>query len=135
MKLAEMNWSPTDRQLRQFAVVALMALPLAGWMWGARGTTFVWLMGAGLAVGTVGGIAPRLVKPLFIGLSLVALPLGMVCGELALLVVFFGVFLPLSLAFRLAKRDALQRSIDRTLDSYWQRKTPPRGPASYYRQF
>ena len=33
MKLVEVNWSPTDRQLRQFGTAALIALPLAAWWW------------------------------------------------------------------------------------------------------
>ena len=40
MKLIEINWQPTDRQLRQFGVICLVALPALGWLWGG-GTTIV----------------------------------------------------------------------------------------------
>jgi hypothetical protein len=32
MKLVEINWKPSDRQLRQFGWMALAGLPLAGWL-------------------------------------------------------------------------------------------------------
>ena len=39
MKLVEINWNPTDRQLRQFGMIALVALPALGWLWSGRYAT------------------------------------------------------------------------------------------------
>jgi hypothetical protein len=55
-------------------------------------------------------------------------------GELAMLLIYFGVFLPIGLLFRTAGRDALQRGFDRNRKSYWQVKKQPRDGASYFRQ-
>lgn len=136
MKLVDINWSPTTRQLRQFGGISLLALPLLGWFWsgGHLATTAV-LAAIGATLCAASWVAPRAVKPVFLGFSLLAIPLGFVIGEIALLLIYFGLFLPMALCFRLMRRDALQRTIDRRARSYWQPKPQPAGPASYYRQF
>ena len=78
---------------------------------------------------------PQLIRPLFVGLMVIAAPIGMVMGELSMLSIYFCIFLPIGLVFRMLRRDPLQRKIDRTTDSYWQLKTEPKDVASYYRRF
>lgn len=135
MALAEINWHPADRQLRQFGCVALVALPLAGWLW--SGSLGVTLMAAivGLAMAGVGAVAPRWLRLPFLGLSLVALPIGLVVGELVLLAVFCLVFVPMGLYFRLVRRDALQRQFAPESQTYWEPKRQPTDVASYFRRW
>lgn len=134
MSLIDANWSPTDRQLRQFGVICLFALPIVGWVWGAnpRLLGILALVGAGLAA--VGWIAPRAIKPVFVVLMVLAIPIGWVIGELAMLLIYFGLFLPIGLAFKLIGRDALALKLNRGAATYWQEKAKPRSPSSYYRQ-
>ena len=134
MKLIAINWHPNDRQLRQFGIICLVALPLVGWIWGAGSSTLGVLAGIGLLLAVAGIVKPRILAPLFLGLTLVATPIGMVLGELAMLLIYFTIFLPIGLAFRLLKRDALRLKIDRDTASYWQAKKQPKNMASYYRQ-
>jgi hypothetical protein len=134
MKLVEANWAPTDRQLRQFGGVCLIALPLAGWLWGAAFPTMAWLAVVGLVIAVAGLCLPKAIKPLFLALTLVALPIGMLIGEVAMLLVYFGVFLPIGLLFRITGRDALQLKFDRDSPTYWQPKKRPKRAESYYRQ-
>jgi len=134
MKLVEMNWSPTDRQLRQFAIICLFALPAVGWIW-SGGTQVVSLLAAiGLAIAIAGILVPKVVKPIFLALTIVATPIGMVISELALLLIYFAVFLPIGLLFRVMKRDALHLNLDRKAVTYWQAKQQPTNVTSYYRQ-
>jgi hypothetical protein len=134
MRLVETNWNPDNRQLRQFGVICLLALPLVGWLWFGIHAIVGWLAAVGLAMAVLGIVLPRAMKPIFVALMIVATPIGMVFGEFAMLLVFFGVFLPIGLIFRLAKRDALQLKLDRQQKTYWQTKRQPRNLASYYRQ-
>jgi len=135
MKLVEINWNPTSRQLRQFALICLFTLPGITWLWGG-GLTLVGLMSAaGAALALVGWFQPALIKPLFLGMMIVAAPIGMVVGEIAMLLVFFCVILPISLLFRLTRRDALERRLDHQATTYWRPKKQLRNAASYYRQF
>ena len=134
MKLVEINWKPTDRQLRQFAVICLFALPFIAWMWHAPPIGVGIAAGIGLAMALVGWFVPRVVAPIFVGFSLLALPIGLVVGEVVLCIIYFTVFLPIALIFRLRGRDALQRKAPADSQTYWQPKPKPSGAASYYRQ-
>ena len=134
MTLVEINWRPTDRQLRQFGAICLVGLPLVAWVWGAHWQVIGGLAAAGLALAAAGWAAPQSLKWVFLGLTVLAAPIGMVIGELALLLIFFAVFLPIGLALRWTKGDPLQLKLDRQADTYWQPKPPPKNVASYYRQ-
>ncbi len=134
MKLIEFNWQPTDRQLRQFGVICLVALPALAWLWGAGTTIFMTLALAGLLLAVTGMAVPTVLKPVFLALTIVATPIGMVIGELSMLIIYFGVFLPFGLVFRIAKRDSLQLRLDQDKDSYWEAKKQPANIRSYYRQ-
>ena len=134
MKLAEVNWDPTNRQLRQFGAICPLALPSLGWLWGGDIRIISLLAIVGLLI-AVGGLAwPGAIKPIFIALMVLATPVGMVIGELAMLLIYFGVFLPIGIIFRLMNRDALQLMISRESESYWQTKRQVRNISSYYRQ-
>ena len=135
MKLIQANWNPAPRQLRQFAATCLIVAPLLGWLWGAPSDVLFGLVAAGLIVGLVGFAVPVSVKPLYLALMAVTAPIGMILGELAMLTIYFGLFLPMGLVFRLSRRDALQLKLDRSRSSYWQPKPQPTHITSYYRQF
>jgi hypothetical protein len=136
MRLVEVNFHPSDRQLRQFGLLALAALPLLGWFWGGGSLQVLWATAAaGAALAALGLACPRALQPVFLLLSLVTIPLGMILSELALLLLFYGLFVPLGLMSRLMGRDPLQRRLDWEASTYWQRKEQPGGPASYLRQW
>ena len=135
MKLVEINWQPTERQLRQFGLICLLALPLIGWLWGGEKQTLLILGVIGFCLAMGGLLIPRALKPVFLGIMLVALPIGFVVSEVVLAMIYFGVFLPIGICFKLARRDALKRSIERDQESYWEKKSTPSKVASYYRQW
>ena len=132
--MIEINWQPTDRQLRQFGVTCLVALPILGWIWGGGAGIIVTLAVLGLLLAFAGMIAPVVLKPVFLAITILVAPIGLVMGEVAMLLIYFGVFLPFGLVFRIAKRDSLQLKFDKNRDSYWQAKRQPANIASYYRQ-
>ncbi|MFN0054998.1 MAG: hypothetical protein ACKV0T_22735 [Planctomycetales bacterium] len=135
MKLVEINWNPTTRQLRQFGFIALAALPALGWLWSGGNWTIVAGLGAlGLVLAGLAIVAPQGLKPVFLLFTIAAIPIGIVVGELAMLLIYFGVFLPISCVFRLTRRDSLQLRMDRNATTYWRPKAQPNGPASYFRQ-
>ena len=144
MALVDVSWKPTDRQLRQFGWMALVALPLAGWLlsgkpWPADATSAQRAVIAGLAVvgllaAGLAALQPQALRWPFVAATLIALPIGLVVGELILVVIYFVLFLPVSMVFRLLGRDSLERRIDRSAKTYWQPKAQPAGPESYFRQ-
>src|SRR5689334_9550650 len=113
-----LNLKPTERQLRLFGGVWLpLFLALLGglWLW-RHGSGW---MSAAVAVSivaivsaVVGWIAPRAMRPVFVGLILITWPIGWVVSHVILAVIFFGVMTPLGWIMRLTGRDPMQRKLD-----------------------
>ncbi|MGN6544172.1 MAG: hypothetical protein ACTHK7_03925 [Aureliella sp.] len=78
---------------------------------------------------------PLVMKPLYVGLALLAYPIGLVVGELVMLAVYFGLITPIALVFRFTRRDALERKIDRDAQTYWRVKRQPDSVTSYLRRW
>lgn len=135
MKLVDINWNPSEKQLRQFGVICLFALPLVGLLWAFGSDVIAWLAGIGAVLAVVGLTYPQAIKPVFLLLMLVALPIGMVISELAMLIIYFGVFLPIAVCFKILGRDALNRNLARSKLSYWEDKKTSRDLAGYFRQW
>ncbi|MCC7335281.1 MAG: hypothetical protein IT422_09295 [Pirellulaceae bacterium] len=134
MSLVQANWQPTHRQLRQFGLLCALALPCVAWLWSLSASWFAGLSAAGVLLALLSWYLPVAVAPLFIGVMLITLPIGLVVSEIVLLLVYALVFVPIGVAFRCLGRDRLERRIDRSRDSYWEPKLRPRSLASYYRQ-
>ncbi len=134
MSLVQANWHPTHRQLRQFGVLCAVALPCVSWLWSLSTMWIVCLSIAGMLLALLSWWLPIAVAPLFVGVMLITLPIGLVLSEIVLLLVYALVFVPIGIAFRCLGRDRLERRIDRNCDSYWVAKPRPRSLASYYRQ-
>ncbi|WP_339908102.1 hypothetical protein [Symmachiella dynata] len=134
MKLVEIDWNPTSRKLRQFGGICAFALPGLGWLWGGSNSVIGGLAVVGVALAILGLVWPRGIQPVFLAMMIVAIPVGLVLGELGMLCVYFGVFLPIGIIFRLMRRDALQLKTARSSASYWQAKSQPRDATRYYRQ-
>ena len=137
MALANLNLNPTDRHLKQFGGICVFAVPMVAWIWTRDTSITGWCAVASVAIGVAAFAKPILVKPLFVGLTIATFPIGLVVGELAMLLIYFGAFLPMSLIFRLIGRDSLQRrhgakSVEQSL---WQVRKQTSGVKIYYQQF
>lgn len=145
MALLEINWRPSDRQLRQFGLLCIVMLPLFGWILVGHPALEPWnrpamIVVGGLAVaggllGSIGVLQPQGLRLVFVSATLLAWPIGLVVSEVLLAVIYFGVFTPVALVFRLIGRDALERRIDRGAASYWRPKIQPADIRRYYRQY
>ena len=144
MAAIDLNLNPTNKQLRQFGLIALVALPLLAWLFSGKPSASTWeakhttIIGAMTALGCLAGAAawwrPALLKWVFVAVSVITFPIGFVLGEIAMIFVYSIAFIPMALLFRILRRDALQRSLDHEADTYWQPKEQPKGASSYYRQ-
>lgn len=138
--MIEINRNPSPKVLRQFAGIwfpAFCAL-VAFWLWkgGAPVVAAQVAVGVGLVLGLLGLIAPPLIKPVFVGLSVLTFPIGWVVSNLVLVLAFFLIFTPIGLFMRLIGRDALSRRFDRAATTYWVAHDPAaKGPSRYFRQF
>jgi hypothetical protein len=138
-----MHWSdipfdPPRKTLRQFAGLWLLAFGgLAVWEYAQRGhgTWALALAILALTVGPLGLVWPRLVRPIYVGWMVLAFPIGWLVSRLILAVMFYGVFTPVALVFRLIGRDALTLKCGEGRTTYWVPKPPPAGVRSYFNQF
>ncbi len=130
--MLEITWQPTARHLRQFAACLVVLLLASAWT--MRDWQWPLLIGA-LVVSLLGWLVPRVLTVVYVPLMLVTFPIGLVVGELALLVIYCGVFLPIGLLFRMLGRDALRRKLERDAVSYWETREPEPSKRSYLRRY
>jgi hypothetical protein len=124
--------------LRQFAGLWLAFFGgLAAWQGLMRGRTGVALALAALAavIGGIGLARPALIRPIFVGWMVLAFPIGWTVSLLMLGLVYYGLFLPIGLIFRLAGRDALRLRPRPGVATYWTPRPAPADVRRYFRQF
>lgn len=134
MALFEISLKPTDRQLRQFGGICVLAVPFITWLWTDNTNAVKWAAAIGAMLGVLGVVAPRILKPVFIGLTLLTIPIGIVVGELILLTIFFGLFFPMAILFRIMGRDALRRRRPGAATTFWLPRSQPSSVRRYYQQ-
>ena len=78
--------------------------------------------------------SPRVLRPVFIGLTYLTAPIGYVVSRVLLTIVYFLVVTPLGW-FRRRRADVLGVAFDRSAPTYWKNSRPgARSVASYFRQ-
>ena len=135
MSLIKLNRNPDTKQLRQFGVIGMLGLPLIGWLVSGGETVLALSVSCGLMMGIAAWLSPQILKYAFVALSIITFPIGIVVGELVLLVIYYVVFFAVGLCCRVTGRDALGLKFDRTADSYWTEKQKCDKLESYFRQF
>lgn len=138
MRLADIDLKPTHRKLRQFAALWLVIVgTLAIWngSFGQRPMIGAALGAAAVTFGVLGLAWPLAVRWLFVGMTILALPIGWVVSHLLLALVYYGIFTPLALLFRLIGRDALHLRGQRDAATYWQPRPATADVCRYFRQF
>ncbi len=137
--MIKLDLKPKDSQLKQFGWIALIGFPLVGF---ALHRAFEltsdlwWILGiVGVATFALSRIQPKLILPLYVGLMVITFPIGFVLSWVLMAVVFFGLFTPVGLLFRLFGRDPLQKHPDSGVESYWYVRGAAREPSSYFKLY
>jgi hypothetical protein len=138
MQWSEVTARPSPRTLRQFAGLFLIVFAiLAGLrVWrGDTGTTTIVLGAVGVVVGLLGLIQPEAVRYVYTGWMIAAFPIGWTISRVIVTALFYLVFTPFALVFKLLGRDALHLQRRKALATYWARTKGDESPESYYGQF
>jgi hypothetical protein len=148
MPMIEINWIPSRGHLRVFGVGALVVFGALGtWLFFSHRffgleipeSTAEALAYALWALAALSGIlaaaAPAALRPLYIVLLIISVPIGWLVSHVVLAVVYYGILTPIGLALRLCGRDPLCRKFDPQAPSYWVDRPPARNVKSYFRQF
>ena len=147
----KLNLNPDRRLLRQFAWSSLFLFPaIAGvlaWQYDLPLRWVLALTGVGVLVavvelvlaevlGAFGALLEKLIpRSLFQLLTLVAFPIGFVLSQVLMALIFYLLFTPIGLFFRLIGRDAMGLKPDPGKTSYWHDRGPARSPASYFKLY
>ena len=138
MRWSDIQFDPTRKTLRQFAGLWLAFFgALAFWHGLARGRIVLALVLGLLAlvVGVLGLTRPEWMRFIYVGWMVLAFPIGWMISQVMLVVMFFGLFAPIGLVFRLLGRDPLQRARQPEPKSYWAPKPAPADLRHYFKQF
>ena len=145
--LLDINLAPDDSTLRKFGFISLAGFGgLSALAWHEALMFSFGLGSARFAVTSVLGVLavlttlfslvwPRGNLPIYLGLSLLSYPIGLVVSHVMLFALFFGLFAPMALVLRLIGRDPMQRKKQPQTDSYWTQARAGRTRDSYFRQF
>ena len=128
--------SVTRSMLRQFAALWVMFCAAAA-MWQGIVRERPIIAGIFLSlsfVGPIGLVKPEAIRTVFQGCMRLTRPVGEAVSRVLLMCLFYGLFTPLALVFRLFGRDALRRRRRAGLATYWLTKPRTTDLASYLRQ-
>jgi hypothetical protein len=148
MALFEINWKPPAGTLRLFGVLTGLFLAAIGAWAFFRHALLAWSFDpaaaqwTGLALWSAGAVMfllavtiPRALRPVYVLMNAAAFPIGVVVSHVILFVIYFGVFTPMGLVFRLIGRDALHRKFDPKAQTYWTAHDGHPPAKQYFRQF
>lgn len=137
MRWSEIPWHPPKSTLRWFAGIWLVWFLGLGWLvWpidehhGAAIASIV----CGLLVGLGGLAQPGAIRLVFACAMAASFPIGWLMSWLLLGIVYYCLFTPLGLFFRLIGRDALALRLRPDISSYWTPKSEPADIRQYFRQ-
>lgn len=141
--MIKIDFHPDARILRQFAWLAVLGLPLVAGLVLRLFGAFAWTHPVFLAAAAAGVLqlglflagVSALTRWAFVGLSVVAMPIGFVLSHVLIAGIYYLVFTPIGLVFRLIGRDALGRRLDPGKASYWHVREAVRPPSSYFKLY
>ena len=138
MAVIEINWHPSDRELRLFAAVQMVVVTVSAWLlhrrfgWDVAAASLLLASSAWLIAGL---IVPQWMRPFFIAWMVAAFPIGWLTSHVVLAIVYFAVITPIGFALRLAGRDTLQRNARPEDTTYWISRPQPPESSRYFRPF
>lgn len=148
MAMIDIDWRPDRRKLREFGFFGAggCVLLLGQLFWKHKLLFFAvdppnvnsaagWLTGVGLLFLLLALIWPPALRPVYLVLTAVTLPIGFVVSHVAMALIFYLIFGGVGLVFRLIGRDLLERRYDPDAESYWSPRRPAEGKDRYFRQF
>lgn len=139
-----LDLQPDTRKLRQFGWISLVGFGFLGLLVAWKTGTFqepgkwtapvvLWVLATAAPV--LGMVAPKLLKPAYQLLTLLGWPIGLLVGNLLLLLVFFLLITPIALWFRIIGRDELKIRWSPADAPSWVNVPAARNIDSYFRQF
>jgi hypothetical protein len=139
MSLIDINWDPKHKELRNFAIIALIAsLIIALLLYIIKGVGIQWviiIITAGFTIFISSFVSLKLTRIIYLGLILVTFPIGWAISMISLTAFYFLLLTPLGLIFRLLGRNPLSRRFDPAAKSYWLTRRQTENLDRYFHQY
>ncbi len=139
MALIDINWNPDRNELRTFGKISMAMLILIAlvcyWLDRLTAVGSLYLCAAGLVIFILSRISTKLVKPFYLLLYAIALPIGLILTHILMAIFYFIILTPIGLVFRLIRRDPMQRKFDSHTKTYWLPHRTPDSLKRYFNQF
>ena len=138
MALVKVNWHPSLKELRLFAALEPVFFAIVGWLVAFRFRSplaGIAIFAIGAAIGVMGLLAPRAIRPVYVLWMAAALPIGWLVSHAAMAGIFFLVITPIGLIMRACGRDPMQRRFDPPARTYWRERAESRETREYFRQY
>jgi len=139
MALVSLNLNPSEKQLKDFGLIALIMCAVIGLLLLGLGKVpakgFMIFCLIGVLLYSFSRISIVLIKPIYLGMVLLTFPIGWAVGHLVMALFYYGIITPVALLFRLFNRDPLCRRRKPDADTYWLSYKQKRSAKDYFRQF
>jgi hypothetical protein len=137
MALLDINWKPSHRELKVFALMWIGFFALIGaWaLWrheSQQAAVIFWVVAA---AGLVGLVRPSVFRPVYVVWMALVLPIGWTVSHLLLMFVYYLVLTPIGLGMKAVGYDPMERKLDPAAKSYWIAHDPEADSARYFKQF
>ena len=122
MSIIDINWNPSRKDLRVFAVLQLVFFAIVATIVFRRVGSFVLpggVLAVSLVVAAAGSWRPAWIRPVYITWMAAVMPIGVVVSYVVLAIVWYLVITPVGLTMRLCGRDPMRRRFDPQATTYW----------------
>ena len=139
MSIIDINWNPSDKHLRDFARIGLIAFVLIAailyWVKDVNAHVCLSLAAAGLVIFILSLLSLKIVRVIYITFTALTFPIGLAVSFIMMAIVYYLLITPIALFFKLIGRDALSLKRDTNADTYWLQYDRPADNKRYFNQF
>lgn len=148
MPLVEINWTPDARTLKNFGFICVVFLMVAGaWIFlrhsflffdfventAIRAACTLWGIACVFFIASV--VYSKAMYPIYLALVTISLPIGFVVSHIAMAFLYYCIFTPFGVVFKIMKRDVLERKFESDRQSYWVKRNRETDRQRYFRQY
>jgi hypothetical protein len=134
--LGKINWNPSTREIRMFALVLIAGFGFISllFLWRGKPAVAGWIFGLAGGAAVLSAAIPPAGRVLYKIWMAVGFCIGFVVSKIILILIFFGLFTPVGILFKLIGRDELAVK-KRNADTYWKPLPPSTGSDEFKHLF
>ena len=139
MALVDINWNPSRKELRVFALLQVVFFAVVSWWlihhrfgWSSLAVV---VASVSTVLAVVGSIWPSCLRMFYVVWMAAVFPIGWTVSHVLMAGIFYLVITPIGWIMRLVGRDPLERKFDPQMSSYWKPRENNRNVDRYFRQY